>query len=325
MSGGAHLSFTVAGVTLQPSEFVKIIFVFFVACMLYEATDFRQVCITTIAAAVHVGILVLSTDLGAALIFFLTYVVMLYVATRKPSYFFGGLGVGCLAALVGSKLFSHVRVRIEAWKDPFASIHGGGWQVGQALFAIGTGGWFGLGLYQGMPDKIPLGASDFVFASISEEMGGAFAVCIVLVCFSCFLMFLNIAMQIKDQFYKLIALGLGCVYGVQVFLNVGGVIKFIPSTGLTLPLVSYGGSSILCTIVMFAIIQGLYIMRQDEEGELNEQKNRGRKQKKNDRTKKNSSRKPKNKSGQTGYRGHESGSERNGTSSQFNEEIEEIW
>ena len=138
MSGGAHLSFTVAGVTLQPSEFVKIIFVFFVACMLYEATDFRQVCITTIAAAVHVGILVLSTDLGAALIFFLTYVVMLYVATRKPSYFFGGLGVGCLAALVGSKLFSHVRVRIEAWKDPFASIHGGGWQVAQALFAIGT-------------------------------------------------------------------------------------------------------------------------------------------------------------------------------------------
>ena len=95
MSGGAHLSFTVAGITLQPSEFVKIIFVFFVACMLYEATDFRQVCITTVAAAVHVGILVLSTDLGAALIFFLTYVVMLYVATRKPVYFFGGLGVGC--------------------------------------------------------------------------------------------------------------------------------------------------------------------------------------------------------------------------------------
>ena len=173
MSGGAHLSFTVAGITLQPSEFVKIIFVFFVACMLYEATDFRQVCITTVAAAVHVGILVLSTDLGAALIFFLTYVVMLYVATRKPVYFFGGLGVGCLAALAGSKLFSHVRVRIEAWKDPFASIHGGGWQVAQALFAIGTGGWFGMGLYQGMPDKIPLGSSDFVFASISEELGGA--------------------------------------------------------------------------------------------------------------------------------------------------------
>ena len=325
MSGGAHLSFTVAGITLQPSEFVKIIFVFFVACMLYEATDFRQVCITTVAAAVHVGILVLSTDLGAALIFFLTYVVMLYVATRKPVYFFGGLGVGCLAALAGSKLFSHVRVRIEAWKDPFASIHGGGWQVAQALFAIGTGGWFGMGLYQGMPDKIPLGSSDFVFASISEELGGAFAVCIVLVCFSCFLMFLNIAMQIRDQCYKLIALGLGCVYGVQVFLNVGGVIKFIPSTGLTLPLVSYGGSSILCTSIMFAIIQGLYIMRQDEEGESNEQKSRGRKQKRDYSKKKvngvRSQQKPKIKSGQTGYRGHESGSgrPRGGASSRFDE------
>ncbi len=332
MSGGAHLSFTIAGITLQPSEFVKIIFVFFIACMLYESTDFRQVCFATVAAAVHVGILVLSTDLGAALIFFLTYVVMLYVATRKPLYFFGGLGVGCLAAFAGSKLFSHVRVRIAAWKDPFASIHGGGWQVAQALFAIGTGGWFGMGLYQGMPDKIPLGASDFVFASISEEMGGAFAVCIVLVCFSCFLMFLNIAMQIKDQFYKLIALGLGCVYGVQVFLNVGGVIKFIPSTGLTLPLISYGGSSILCTMVMFAIIQGLYIMRQDEEGEFDEQKNRGRKQKKNNGPRQSIDRKkqqkPKNKSGQTRYRDYESGSGRtsNSKSSRFDEkEIDEIW
>ena len=138
-------------------------------------------------------------------------------------------------------------------------------------------------------------------------------------------MIVTIALKIRNPFYKLIALGLGTEYAFQVFLTIGGVTKFIPMTGVTLPLVSYGGSSVMCTILMLAIIQGLYIMRQDEEGELNEQKNRGRKQKKNDRTKKNSSRKPKNKSGQTGYRGHESGSERNGTSSQFNEEIEEIW
>ena len=100
VTGGAKLSFTVAGISMQPSEFVKIIFVFFIACMLYKATDFRQVCITTVAAAIHVLILVLSTDLGAALIFFVTYIVMLYVATRKPVYFFGGLGLGCMAALV---------------------------------------------------------------------------------------------------------------------------------------------------------------------------------------------------------------------------------
>lgn len=279
VSGGAHLSFNVAGVTLQPSEFVKIIFVFFVACMLYQRTDFRWVCITTVAAAVHVLILVLSTDLGAALIFFVTYIVMLYVATRKPLYFFGGLGVGALAAVAASKMFSHVRVRVEAWKDPFATISGGGYQVAQSLFAIGTGGWFGLGLYQGMPDVIPVGSSDFVFSSIVEEMGILFGICIVLVCLSCFIMFLNIAMQIRDMFYKLIALGLGCVYGTQVFLNIGGVIKCIPSTGVTLPLVSYGGSSILCTIVIFAIIQGLYILRQDE-GEFNEQNESGKRKKK---------------------------------------------
>ena len=279
VTGGAHLSFTVAGVTLQPSEFVKIIFVFFVACMLYQNPDFKQVCIATAAAAIHVLILVVSTDLGAALIFFVTYVVMLYVATRNPLYFFGGLGVGAGAALAASKVFSHVRVRIEAWKDPFANINGGGYQVAQSLFALGTGGWFGLGLYQGMPDIIPVGSSDFVFSAIAEEMGELFGICIILVCLSCFLMFLNIAMQIRDMFYKLIALGLGCVYGTQVFLNIGGVIKCIPSTGVTLPLISYGGSSILCTIVMFAIIQGLYILRQDE-GELGEQNEFGQKRKK---------------------------------------------
>ncbi len=264
LTGGAYISFTIAGITLQPSEFVKIIFVFFVACMLYKTTNFRQVLITTVVAAVHVIILVLSTDLGAALIFFITYVIMLFVATRRPAYLAAGAGVGVVAWLAATRLFSHVRVRVQAWRDPFATIDGGGWQIAQSLFAIGTGGWFGVGLFQGMPGRIPVASSDFVFSAITEEMGILFGICIILICFSCFMMFLNIALQIKDQFYKLIALGLGCVYGIQVFLNIGGVIKLIPSTGLTLPLVSYGGSSILCTIIIFAIIQGLYIMRQDE-------------------------------------------------------------
>ena len=261
---GAKLSFTIAGITVQPSEFIKIVFVFFCACMLYQVKDFRRIVITTVVAAIHVLILVASTDLGAALIFFITYIVMLYVATRNPIYLFGGLGVGAIAALLASKIFYHVQVRIIAWKDPFSVIDNQGYQITQSLFAIGTGGWAGTGLYQGMPMKIPVRESDFVFAAISEEMGGIFALCIILVCFSCYLMTLNVAMQIKDMFYKLIALGLGTVYGVQVFLCIGGVIKFIPSTGVTLPFVSAGGSSLLCTIVMFAIIQGLYIVRRDE-------------------------------------------------------------
>lgn len=192
---------------------------------------------------------------------------MLYVATRRPIYLISGLLCGSAASVVAYKLFRHVRVRVTAWKDPLSVIHDEGYQVCQSLFAIGTGGWFGMGLYQGMPNKIPIVEEDFVFAAISEELGGIFAVCLIMVCASCYLMFLNIAMQMHDLFYKLIALGLGTVYGFQVFLTVGGVTKFIPSTGVTLPLISYGGSSLLGTFIIFAVIQGLYILREAEEAE----------------------------------------------------------
>lgn len=272
-SYGAKLSVSIGGFfSIQPSEFIKIIFVFFVACMLHQNTEFKQVCITTVVAALHVLVLVASKDLGGALIFFITYLVMLYVATRKLFYFAGGILTGCIAAVLAYELFSHVRVRVLAWSDPISVIDNEGYQICQSLFAIGTGGWFGTGLYQGSPNKIPVVEQDFVFSAISEEMGGIFALCLIMVCVSCFLMFLNIAMQMKDQFYKLVALGLGTVYAFQVFLTIGGVTKFIPSTGVTLPLVSYGGSSLLSTMILFAIIQGLYILRQDQ-GETNGKQN----------------------------------------------------
>ena len=261
---GAKLSFTFGSVSLQPSEFIKILFVFFIAAMFYHSTEWNQVVITTVLAAAHVLVLVLSKDLGSASIFFITYLVMLYVATKNPGYLGLGAVAGSLAGVIAYKLFSHVKVRVVAWKDPLSVIDNQGYQICQSLFAIGTGGWFGLGLFGGMPEKIPVADEDFVFAAISEELGGVFAICVILVCASCYLMFLNIAMQIHNQFYKLIALGLGTVYGFQVFLTIGGVIKFIPSTGVTLPLVSYGGSSLLSTFIIFAVIQGLYIIREDE-------------------------------------------------------------
>lgn len=270
-SYGAKLSIAIAGISVQLSELIKLIFVFFVAGMLHQKTDFRQVCITTVIAAIHVLILVASKDLGGALIFFFTYLIMLYVATRKIVYFGAGIAAGSLAAVVGYHLFAHVRVRVLAWSDPLSVIENEGYQICQSLFAIGTGGWFGMGLYQGMPEKIPVVEQDFIFSAISEELGGIFALCLLMVCVSCFLMILNIAMQMKEQFYKLVALGLGTVYGFQVFLTIGGVIKFIPSTGVTLPLVSYGGSSLMSTMLMFAIVQGLYILRQDE-GDINGRK-----------------------------------------------------
>ena len=271
---GANLSLVLGDFSFQPMEAVKLTFVFFAAARLAGSTEFKDVVLTTVLAGLHVLVLVFSTDLGGALLFFVTYVVMLYVATKKRRYFLTMVGAGVLAALVGYRLFYHVRVRVLAWTDPFSVIDNEGYQITQSLFAIGTGGWLGMGLYQGMPNKIPVVEEDFIFSAIAEEMGGIFAICLVLICMSCFIMFINISMQIKNNFYKYTALGFGTLYGFQVFLTIGGAIRFIPSTGVTLPLVSYGGSSIVSSIVMFAVIQGMYLLKEDEELKIEKERER---------------------------------------------------
>ena len=266
-SYGAQLSLEFGGYSFQPTEFVKIIYVFFIATMFYRSTSMKTVLIVTSAAALHVLILVASKDLGSALIFFVTYVFMLFVATGKWRYLLVGAGGGTLASMLAYQLFGHVRTRVSAWLNPWADIAGKGYQITQSLFAIGTGGWFGMGLYRGMPRRIPVVEKDFIFSAISEELGGIFAMCVLLICLGCFLQFMMIASRMQAVFYKLIAFGLGTIYIIQVFLTVGGVTKFIPSTGVTLPLVSYGGSSILSTFIIFGIIQGLYILKRNEEEE----------------------------------------------------------
>lgn len=265
---GANLSFTVAGITVQPSEFVKLLFVFFVAGRFAKSTKFKDLVMTTAIAAAHVLILVASTDLGGALLFFVTYLVMLYVATEKPIYCFAGLGAGAAAGTVAYRLFSHVRVRVQAWSDPWSCIDKEGYHIAQSLFAIGTGGWFGMGLCQGLPSNIPFVEKDSIFSAISEEFGGIFAICLILICIGIFLSFFLIAMKVKNQFYKNVAAGFGALYAMQVFLTIGGTVKFIPLTGVTLPLVSYGGSSLLSTLILFGIIQGISLIIHDEEREI---------------------------------------------------------
>jgi peptidoglycan glycosyltransferase len=261
---GASNWIQIGSITLQPSEFVKIIFVFFIAALLSGSTEFKKLVKITVVAAVYVLVLVLERDLGGALIFFVTYLCVLYAATSRLLYVVTGLGAFSVASVIAYRLFSHVRVRVQAFLDPWSDIDSGGYQVASSLFAIGTGGWFGMGLGKGLPQSIPVRESDFIFSAISEEMGGIFAICLILVCLSCFIMFVNIAMKMKRLFYKLTALGLSVIYIFQVFLTIGGAIKFIPSTGVTLPLVSYGGSSVLSTIFLFSIIQGMYVLNQDE-------------------------------------------------------------
>ncbi|WP_373216831.1 FtsW/RodA/SpoVE family cell cycle protein [Ruminococcus sp. 5_1_39BFAA] len=263
-SYGAKLSL----MGIQPSEAIKITFVFFMAALLWRDVTFFKVVQATVVAGLHVGILVLSKDLGSAVIFFVAYLVMIYVSTKNVGYLGIGVAGGCVASVIAYFLFGHVRERVSAWKDPMAVYQDEGYQIAQSLFAIGTGGWFGMGLCQGSPEKIPIVKNDFIFSAICEEMGGIFAICLILVCMSFFLMIVNISIQIKNPFYKLIALGLGTEYAFQVFLTIGGATKFIPLTGVTLPLVSYGGTSVMSTILMIAIIQGLYIYREDEDEEI---------------------------------------------------------
>lgn len=262
--GGAVNWIEIGPFSLQPSELAKVVFVFFVAAMFAKRTDFKYVVVITAIAALHVLLLVYETDLGAAVIFFMVYLIMLYVATEKAAYLVLGLGTLAGASVVGYKLFAHVRVRVQVWLDPWADYEGKGYQIAQSLFAIGTGGWLGMGLYGGTPELIPVPASDFIFSALCEELGGLFVICILLVYISCFIMFINISLQLTRPFYKLLAVGLSISYGFQLFLTVGGVIKFIPHTGVTMPLISYGGSSILSTIIIFAVIQGLYLLRQKE-------------------------------------------------------------
>lgn len=262
---GAKISFDIGPISIQPSEFVKIIFVFAIAGLLSNAREFKRVVIATALAAVHVLILVVSKDLGSALIFFVTYLVVLFVATKNPFLVLAGILSGSLAAVGAYFLFGHVRVRVEAWQDPFKDYYVNGYQISQSLFSIAAGSWFGTGLYQGSPTSISIVEQDFMFSAVAEELGSIFGICLILVCMSCFIMFVNIAMQLTNRFYRLVAVGLGATYATQVFLTIGGGIKLIPLTGVTLPLVSYGGSSALSTLVMFAIVQGLYMLQRDEE------------------------------------------------------------
>lgn len=270
-SFGAQLSLTIGGISIQLSEFAKITFVFFAASMFYQSTSFRTVLAATGLAALHVVILVASKDLGGALIFFITYVLMLFIATNNWFYLGAGALIGNGASLWAYELFDHVRRRVSAWSNPWADIDNKGYQITQSLFAIGTGGWFGMGLCQGMPGKIPVVEKDFIFSAISEELGGIFALCVLLICLGCFIQFMMIASRMQAVFYKLIAFGLGMEYIIQVFLTVGGVTKFIPSTGVTLPFVSYGGSSIFSTFILFGVIQGLYILKRNDEEEAGEE------------------------------------------------------
>ena len=263
ITNGSKITFTIAGLTFQPSEFVKILFLLFMASALCEENNTRHLVFLTLAALVHVGILVVSRDLGSALIFFVIYLVLLFLSTGKWEILFGGIFFGAITAILCYFLFAHVRVRVQVFLDPWSSIDGSGFQITQALFSISFGGLFGAGLMQGMPSSIPFVESDFIFAAIIEEMGIIFGICLILLCLNIFTDFLLLAGSYSNKFYRLYTFGTAIAFIFQAFLTIGGEVKFIPLTGVTLPLVSYGGSSVLATFIMFGIIGAIFMLQEE--------------------------------------------------------------
>ena len=272
---GARLWIDLGPVSVQPGEFLKIVLVVFLAGYLAETRTLLTSARTRIGflsipplpyflpMLVLFGIVMLMAvslnDLGAALLFFGTFLVMLFVATGRRSYVLIGLILFVAGAFVAYQLFGHVQQRVNVWIDPFADPLGAGFQPVRAIYALGRGGIFGEGLGQGLVTlggslTIPFVHTDFIFTAIAEELGllGGFA----LLAFACILVFrgLRIAALARDDFGGLLAVGLTASLGLQTLIIIGGNTKLIPLTGITLPFVSYGGSSVLASFIMIGLL-----------------------------------------------------------------------
>jgi cell division protein FtsW (lipid II flippase) len=223
-------------------------------------------CIPVIGfAAVCCGILLLQRDLGAVLLYFLTTVFMYYAATSNAFITLSGLGMGAGAAVVAYRLIPLVQTRVALWKNPWSDPTDKGLQLVQALIAIGSGGLFGMGLGLGRPRSIPLYYSDFIFAAITEEFGLIFAIGVLTVYVLIIMRGLIVAFNARTSFHSLSSLGLVVILGLQTMLIVGGNTKLIPLTGVTLPLVCYGGSSLVSTFFSMGVLLGISSMNAEDE------------------------------------------------------------
>lgn len=259
ITNGSKLAFTVNGMSFQPSEFVKITLVFALAALLSNTKNKYRYIITAALVAVHIGILVLSRDLGGAGIYCMIYLFLFYISNRNMITLGAGALLGAGAFVLALKMFSHVKIRVQNWLNPWMDMTNTGYQITQSLFAIGTGGWEGMGLLQGDPTTIPYVNEDFVFSAIAEEFGVLFAVLLILLYLLTVLHIFRMSARVQEFFHKLILSGLAVSLGTQVILTIGGGTRFIPLTGVTLPLISMGGSSLTSTILMFGVVQGIYI------------------------------------------------------------------
>lgn len=254
-------------IKFQPSEFVKISLVFVLAVWLSRENNLVALWPLWAFVGACLGALVLSRDLGGAAIYVAATLITFYVATGNLLATGAGIGIGIGGSVLAYNMFSHVRVRVAIWKNPWAKYGevGGGYQIAQGLMAIASGGLFGMGLMQGMPRSIPAYRTDYVFAVICEEMGILVGICIIALFLLLVLRGISSAKRSKDRFHALLNIGCVTIFAIQSFLIIGGVVKFIPLTGVTLPFVSYGGSSMISSFILLGVMEHVAIQEKAEQ------------------------------------------------------------
>ncbi len=267
---GARLWVRVGPFTLQPSEVAKLLLIVFFAGYLVAKRDVLSLASRRIAGldlprardlgpvllawAASLAVLIRGKDLGSSLLFFAIFVVMLYIATERTSWLLIGFALFAGGSFVAYFLFAHVARRVDTWLDPFADPDKAGFQLVQSLFGFGTGGLTGTGLGEGRPGTVPFASTDFIMAAIGEELGLVGVMAVLLVFGLIVERGLRAALSCRDSFGKLLAAGLSFSLALQVFVIVGGVTGLIPLTGVTLPWLSYGGSSIVANWALVALL-----------------------------------------------------------------------
>lgn len=267
---GSKLWITVGGFSFQPGELAKVLIIIFLASFLSENRELLSVSTRSVLGIkiprprmllpllimwlISLAIVVWERDLGSAVLFFAIFVVMLYVATGRLFYPLVSVLLLAVGGVLAYHFFAHVRTRVDIWLDPFADASDGGYQIVQSLYSLADGGLLGTGIGQGMPTLVPLVRNDFIFAAIGEELGllGASAVLLLFMLFA--VRGLLTAARAKSDLAAFMAVGLTTAISLQAFVIVGGVTKLIPMTGVTLPFMSQGGTSLLASFIIVGLL-----------------------------------------------------------------------
>ncbi len=264
---GARLWIRIGGVQFEPVEVIKLLVVLFMASYLAGTADViartkpwslranaKYLGPLFIGWGVSMTILVFERDLGMATLLFATFAAMVYVATRRVDLIVGCSAIFAAAAYWAATHYSYVQTRIAVWQNPFRDPYGAGFQTVQSLYALAAGGIFGAGYHAGHPESIPEVATDYVYAAYTEEWGALGAIVLCAAFLALILRALTVASRQPDLYGKLLATGLAVTLGFQVVIIVGGVLRLFPLTGITLPFVSYGGSSLVTNFLLVSLV-----------------------------------------------------------------------